>query len=155
VPSPWLSLVAQLVRPEGVELPFVAPELAEVNRTTSPVQSDLYGLGCLTWFLLTGERRARAEARLPSEARPELTGWDAFIDGCCRSHPERRFHSIGAALAALPPTDAHAARRPQANRSSAPIQPSRTPWSRHRWKCILAGLVVLVLIGVILRRDQI
>lgn len=65
------------------------------------MQADLYALGALAWYLLTGTERRRFSTTLPSDHAADLITWDAFIDGCCRTRPERRFESVGEALASL------------------------------------------------------
>src|SRR5581483_11900132 len=63
--------------------------------------ADVFALGALAWYLLTGLSRKGSAPTLASEHSPALAAWDAFIDGCCRSNPARRFESVTAAVNAL------------------------------------------------------
>ncbi len=127
IPTPWLAALAQWAPSKDGELPFVAPELLDpaqkaspelaatpaqmiwINRDPlaspqvlpEPAAADVFALGALAWFLLTGKPRTRATAQLPSEVDPALAPWDTFIDGCCRSIPSRRFASINLAIKSL------------------------------------------------------
>ena len=56
----------------------------------------------LAWFLLTGRLRTGAATQLPIEVAPALASWDAFVDGCRRTNPARRFASIDLAIQSLP-----------------------------------------------------
>ncbi len=85
------------------ELPFVAPELSLVQQASpDPSAADVFALGSLAWFLLTGRLRTGAATQLPIEVAPAQASWDAFIDGCCRTNPARRFASIDLAIQSLP-----------------------------------------------------
>ncbi|KAF0093767.1 MAG: serine/threonine protein kinase [Puniceicoccaceae bacterium 5H] len=59
-------------------------------------RADIFSLGILTYFLLTGKKPTR-EWTLPSEARPELTeGWDLFVSRCLEPEPFNRFANFNA-----------------------------------------------------------
>ena len=104
VPSPWLASLARL-SPSGVtQMPFVAPELADKSiGNPDSIAADVYGLGTLAWYLLTGTDPRKHTGIFPSDLQPSSTAWDAFVDGCCRSTPARRFRSIEEAVAAIGP----------------------------------------------------
>ena len=102
VPTPWLASLAGWA-PAGLgAMPFAAPELGKATLAyPDPARADVYGLGMLAWYLLTGEKRAGGPMALPGRRAPGLAGWDAFLDGCCRTNPARRFASVTSALGAL------------------------------------------------------
>ena len=103
VPSPWLPALAECFPARLQEMRFVAPELAFVARTpANPVLCDIYAMGLLAWYLLTGSDRPKSSQILPSQSRPEWAGWDALIAGCCRSDPQRRFATLPEAIDAIP-----------------------------------------------------
>ncbi|MDP0500972.1 MAG: SUMF1/EgtB/PvdO family nonheme iron enzyme [Verrucomicrobiota bacterium JB022] len=59
-------------------------------------RADIFSLGILTYFLLTGQKPTR-EWVLPTEARPELTeGWDLFISRCLEPDAYDRFANLNA-----------------------------------------------------------
>ena len=92
VPSPWLASQVRWSPGQVTQMPFVAPELDQSQQSPPDlVRADIYGIGALAWFLLTGENRKQATTTLPSERSKSLISWDAFIDGCCRTNPVRRF----------------------------------------------------------------
>ena len=101
VPTPWLASLTRWGVGTTGEMPYVAPELAG-EEPADPARADLYALGTLVMRLLTGADPADFEGRLPSEGSAKLAAWDAFVDGCRRTHPGRRFESVGQAMKAVP-----------------------------------------------------
>jgi hypothetical protein len=89
--------------PLVAEMPFVAPEgFRSPAASAEPVAADIYGLGALAWYLLTGTHRKQYSTTLPGEYDSTLGAFDSFIDGCCRTHPQRRFSTVAEAIGALP-----------------------------------------------------
>jgi len=71
------------------------------NEEPVDVRGDLFSLGLLAYYLLTGKRAVR-DWTPPTEARPGLkTGWDYFLSTCLEPHPDDRFPSPAAFLKAL------------------------------------------------------
>jgi serine/threonine protein kinase len=102
VPTPWLASLANWSPGRVTDMPFVAPELDRSRQAyPDPVRADVWALGALAWHLLTGSERKRASSQLPSELAPDLAPWDAFVDGCSRSNPARRFESVASAVQSL------------------------------------------------------
>ena len=101
VPTPWLASLARWGVGSPADMPYVAPEMAG-EEPADPARADLYALGTLVMRLLTGADPAEFENRLPSEGSAKLAAWDVFVDGCRRSHPVRRFESVGQAMKAVP-----------------------------------------------------
>lgn len=145
LPSPWLAKTADKT-PDGVLKPFVAPEVGRGNADFDPVKADIYAIGALVWYLLTGEPRT-GSVSLPSEVRPSLAAWDELIDGCCRNHPARRFSSIASLIAALPvraytPDDRSYSRNSGA---ATKIQPKRP----GRGRLIVFGSTAVIVLAAI------
>ena len=130
---------------------FLAPELWEGTEATP--QSDVYGLGVLLYYLVTGEYPVRgktmAEVRsahrtgnrvLLRDERPELP--EGFVDAIERAlaaDPARRFPTSGAFEVAL-----QKARAPE-------IADDKLPASAHprlRWRHALPAAAVALAIGV-------
>jgi serine/threonine protein kinase len=102
---------------------YIPPEQA----TSSPLdpRGDIYSLGCVAWFLLTGREvfagetvedilRAHVEAPVPA-LRPHIEGWlpvelEAVIVRCLGKEPADRpdARELAAALRAIEIPDAHA-----------------------------------------------
>jgi serine/threonine protein kinase len=102
LPTLWLASQALWSPGQIKHLPFTAPELENTcNIYPDPIRADLYALGALAWFLLTGTDRRQHQTVLPSEISSNLIFWDQFVDGCCRSNPARRFDSLDDALKSL------------------------------------------------------
>lgn len=102
LPTFLASTDAVAVKGEGT---YVSPELRhEIGAIAGDARSDVYGLGQLTWTLLTGQQGRNPSFALPSDVNPSLGDWDEFIDATCRAHPERRSQGIQEALALLPST---------------------------------------------------
>ena len=152
VPTPWLASLARWGVGSTAEMPYVAPELSSpdpADGPADPARADLHALGTLTVRLLTGADPAVSAGRLPGEAKSSLRVWDAFVDGCRRTHPERRFASVGEALKNVPAERAGKLRRPPgaakakvsrpnpvaaAEQVPAPtptVTPSRGRWTRR------------------------
>ncbi len=167
VPSPWLAdLVRQ--RPGGsAAMACVAPEVGQAGDQTESARSDVFALGCLAWLLLTGRPRSNGSTELPSESAPELSEWDALIDGCLRTTAQRRFQTMGEAVSVVPA--AHYAPQPAvaATASMPPPLPGDQfpmppgfdspqpefpqPARRRPWKLYFAGagaLAMAVLLAV-------
>jgi hypothetical protein len=103
---PTLPLASQILWSPGKteHFQFVAPELEQTrHQAPDPMRADQFGLGALAWYLLTRTNRKRFRIKLPSDHSPDFANWDAFIDGACRSRPERRFGSIREAFDSLTP----------------------------------------------------
>jgi hypothetical protein len=140
IPTAWLASQARVNPAKLTEMPCAAPELAQPDAYPEPARADVYGLGALAWLLLTGTSRKSMPSTLPSERSDALAEWDSFIDGCCRSNPERRFASVRNALAkmgsAVEPTPTRANIPPQAKpiqfSTAAPARRKRrATWSRR------------------------
>lgn len=123
LPSPWLAKAEDRAS-AGAHSSFVAPEVG--SKGADPVKADVYALGALAWYLLIGEPRSDA-ATLPSDVRPALAEWDALIDGCCRTHPARRFPSVASVLAALPATPGSSDEGLRAPRAVTGAEPVAAP----------------------------
>tara|TARA_R100000027_G_scaffold61554_5_gene53025 strand:+ start:37028 stop:37906 length:879 start_codon:yes stop_codon:yes gene_type:complete len=78
---------------------FNAPECAE--RPEFTVESDLYSVGFLTWYLFSGHKRAGANFfyELSEEIRSE---WGAWFLRATEPLPENRFHSAEEMLSEMP-----------------------------------------------------
>jgi hypothetical protein len=103
---PTLPLASQILWSPGKteHFQFVAPELEQTrHQAPDPMRADQFGLGALAWYLLTRTNRKRFRIKLPSDHSPDFANWDAFIDGACRSRPERRFGSIREAFDSASP----------------------------------------------------
>jgi hypothetical protein len=124
VPSPLADVQSRAATQPVSAMPFVAPEV--LRRDTMEVdraRADVYALGALAWFLLTGTERGPAGGALPSQVDELLAGWDRFIDGSCRTNPGRRFAAPGDAVASLGAplvSDAVSASAPAARRTAFP-----------------------------------
>jgi hypothetical protein len=106
VPSPWLGRLVCMSPGDKWLIPFVAPEIVEVSPAIPDlVRADVFSLGELAWYLLTGTDRRDHAGLLVSNLVPAMQSWDVFVDGCCRSNPARRFSSVDEALAGLSPVD--------------------------------------------------
>lgn len=81
---------------------YVAPESCGGGISDSAAQCDVYGLGKLTWTLLTGQTGRNPSFALPSDISPSLGDWDEFIDAACRDHAARRPVGMQQALGLLP-----------------------------------------------------
>jgi hypothetical protein len=103
LPTLWLASQARWFPGRIKDMPYVAPELAQSTGQSplDPTRADVYALGKLAGYLLTGEEHNVGRDALPSEQTPVLAQWDPFLDGCRRSNPARRFDSIPAAIATL------------------------------------------------------
>lgn len=102
LPTLWLASQALWSPGQIKHFQFTAPELETAcNIYPDPIRADLYALGALAWFLLTGTDRRQYQTVLPSEISSDLISWDQFVDGCCRSNPVRRFGSLVDALKSL------------------------------------------------------
>ncbi len=99
VPTPWLAAQAQAVR-QG--LSGVAPELGGPAAGVDPALADVWALGTSAERMLTAMSPPPGPDGLPGELSADPAGWDAFVDGCRRTHPGRRFGSIDEALRQLP-----------------------------------------------------
>jgi hypothetical protein len=104
IPLPWLAELASHSPDTVQKIAFLAPETgrAPLKEHLDHQSADVYSLGSLARYLITGRQVVESSSLLPSDLRPELQEWDTFIDGCCRSYPERRFSSLADALDALP-----------------------------------------------------
>jgi len=145
IPIFWLASSARQLSGRVREMPFVAPELGTNKESSNPAVADLYALGALAWHLLTGTTRKEHAALLPSEHAPELARWDAFVDGCCRTWPDRRFRSTKAALEALSRTSAAQAPMPAPiSGKPKPIAPIPSIKTARRGKRAVIGAILLL-----------
>ena len=102
IPSPVLPEFIRAGFGARGDLPGVAPELFEVQSgAPDPIRADLFALGSLVRRLLY--RHSVESAGSASNGAIEQK-WAAFIDGCCRTNPTRRFASLDEALASLDPS---------------------------------------------------
>lgn len=91
-PTPSLEPQVKLAPNGTTAMPFAAADWERPVGSPNPVTADIYGFGCLLWFLLTGTSRKTSQM-LASEFDPSLAAWDAFFDGCTRNNPARRFQT--------------------------------------------------------------
>ncbi len=78
---------------------FMSPEAR--NRGQSDARSDIYAVGVMTYYLLTG-RMPHGLAQPATKLLPGLDSrWDKFIVKCLEDSPDDRFQTAGAALASL------------------------------------------------------
>lgn len=78
---------------------FMSPEAR--NMRPSDSRSDIYAVGVITYYLLTG-RKPHGLAQPASRLVPGLDGrWDKFISTCLAEDPASRYPKAAAALAAL------------------------------------------------------
>ncbi|MSU47135.1 MAG: hypothetical protein EXS42_08450 [Lacunisphaera sp.] len=78
---------------------FMSPEAR--NMRPSDLRSDIYALGVITYYMLTG-RKPHGMAQLASRLVPGLDPrWDKFIGTCLAEDPAQRYQTAAAALAAL------------------------------------------------------
>jgi TolB-like protein/Tfp pilus assembly protein PilF len=150
-------------RPTGTPL-YLAPEILRGEQAT--VQSDVYALGVLLYYLVTRgypvsgasmddliAAHARGERRRLRDARPDLP--DAFVtavEGALEPDPARRFATTGEMLPALAgvTSESVSVRR-------ASVRPAR--WQIWRWKPLnglaAAALVLAVAVaGTYLRTSR-
>lgn len=116
---------------------YLAPEVAEHGASAATPSADLYGLGCVLYWLLTGQpvfteqtvdallEAHRSQAPVPPSSRSELDipeALDALVLGCLAKDPADRPASATALLDEL---DAITFARPWT------AQHARTWWARH------------------------
>ena len=78
---------------------FMSPEAR--NMRPSDLRSDIYALGVITYYVLTG-RKPHGMAQLASRLVPGLDQrWDKFIGTCLAEDPAQRYQTAAAALTAL------------------------------------------------------
>lgn len=78
---------------------FMSPEAR--NMRPSDLRSDIYALGVITYYMLTG-RKPHGMAQLASRLVPGLDlRWDKFIGTCLAEDPAQRYQTSAAALTAL------------------------------------------------------
>lgn len=93
----------------GGSLPFMAPEALRGDGRRLTPAADLYAIGCIVWWMLTGrppfEGSAEAIAACHLSApRPRVDGpLDAWLAGLLARDPGSRFIDAAAALRACPP----------------------------------------------------
>ncbi len=94
------ALVAVADPDDEWEPRFRAPECGDP--AAPDPREDVYALGVLTYYLLTGTWPEGA-FRAPSEANPKVPpAWDAFVDRALKRRPERRMAGIAEFLGELP-----------------------------------------------------
>lgn len=153
LPSLWLASQARRAPEALKKMPFAAPELAQTDRYPDPVTADVYALGALARFLLTGSFRALHSERLAGSDSFLLERWDALLDGCCRSNPARRFQTMSDvqnALAAVRNNRPLVAvdSSPSALKVPAPTSGSRGAATKAiRRRTVLKGAVAAVVLG--------
>ena len=145
VPTIWLAGVTSWSSQQVGSMKFVAPELDRPPEVfPDPVRADVYSLGALAWYLLTGQDRKGKEAQLPSAMAPELAQWDAFVNGCCKSTPKRRFASVAEAVKSLEA-------RPPVWRRIAGALPSL--WTRPTGfkpaRAAILALLAIIILGIV------
>ena len=153
LPSLWLASQARRAPEALKKMPFAAPELAQADRYPNPATADIYALGALARFLLTGSFRASPAQGLPSSDSGLLERWDTLLDGCCRSNPARRFQTMTDMQIALAAVRSN--RHPVAGDSShsSLVIPSPASSSRGnttqtiRRRTVLKGVVAAVVLG--------
>lgn len=101
LPSLWLASQARHVAHDIEQMPCAAPELARADQYPDAIRADIFAIGALAWLLLIGNARKSNPQALPGSHSAALGSWDAFIDGCCRSNPARRFASLDDVRSAL------------------------------------------------------
>lgn len=78
---------------------FMSPEAR--NMRPSDLRSDIYAVGVITYYLLTG-KKPHGIAQLASRLVPGLDPqWDKFIGTCLAEEPAQRYQTAGAALEEL------------------------------------------------------
>jgi serine/threonine protein kinase len=129
---------------------YLAPEL--LSGGTASVQSDIYSVGVLMFFLVTGQypvtagsmpelsaaHHARKRRRL-IDLRPDLPA--AFVEVVERAlmpNPQDRFESAGALQAAL------------SRAVAAPVSPAALTSSRWFWVAAAAALAIAVAAGLLI-----
>jgi hypothetical protein len=144
-------------RPQGTPL-YLAPELTTGGSAT--VQSDIYALGVLLYYLVTGRfpvegksltdlvlAHAQRSRRHLRDARPDLP--DSFVTVVERAidpDPARRFQSAGDFHAALEERDA-VRPAPVVATQGAPATPSTDPQQPLVYT-LIAALVIFSAVGV-------
>jgi serine/threonine-protein kinase len=129
------------------------------------VRSDLYALGCVSYFALTGyypftgknvpevicshlQRRMAPLREMRPDLSPELCAW---VNRLMATYPESRPNSAAEALAeldGLPPETPV-----PVPRVSVPA-PASPPTGGHRWAGIAVAAAVLVLCGIYLQTQR-
>lgn len=175
VPTPTFALQANATPHIVDSMAFAAPELLESQAQdveADPVRADIYSLGALAWYLLTATQRYQLPTGLLSEHDPDLKDWDEFIDGCCRTTPQRRFRSVDEALKSLQvvvnavdgsdadrelPARHDPRNQIELNRAAVSIRPGPVVPSPLRavknW--VIAILFLIAIVGAYLRRNEI
>ena len=136
---------------------YMAPEQAQ-NSEEADHRADIYSLGCTLYRLLTGQPpyrgrtliqvvMAHCNAPIPSlcEARPEVpAALDAIFQKMVAKRPEDRYQSVAEVVAALT-----AFRKGEAMETSVAPPHTKPGASARQWILLLAGLVGLVVCGLI------
>ena len=82
---------------------YASPEL--VLNGTSDARSDIYSLGVITYYLLTGKIPGMGSPKA-SKAVPKLNSqWDQFIQKCVVENPQERYQSIAELRVGLKATE--------------------------------------------------
>ncbi|MBI3098045.1 MAG: protein kinase [Planctomycetes bacterium] len=122
---------------------FAAPEVA-AGETAGP-ESDIYGLGVVLYWCLTGRppftgrtertvlrRQARDPILPPSELRPRIPSeFNALICAMLEINPTRRpdgMRRVESRLAKITPNQISGPSRPRAGRGARPATPSPAAW---------------------------
>ncbi len=98
--------------PVGGTIQFMAPELHGMS--TGDARSDIFAVGVMTYYLLTGRKPAGKFAEASALVAGLSRDWDLFIDKCIAQQADDRFQTAGEALAAVQHLG-----RPQRNPKSA------------------------------------
>ncbi|HEV8067011.1 MAG TPA: hypothetical protein VGP76_04690 [Planctomycetaceae bacterium] len=164
---PSITLASEAVGTAGhvQRMPYAAPELEQAQTIcAAPARADVFALGALAWFLLTGLEKKKHRLTFPSDHSPSLAEWDVFVDGCCRTNPARRYSSVREALESLPGTSAAKLPAIQAASRTSRALPAAVAsgvWAALRFKkgrsaaALVCGVIaLLVWFGAYLRRDE-
>lgn len=115
---------------------YMAPEV--VSNGEASERSDLYAIGVMAYFLLTGKKPI-GKYREVSRLNPAISrDWDDWLDGLLEPEPEERIPSAEKALETLPSLETEV--------GAATVSGGAAKGGGMKW--VLGSLILVALIGV-------